>query len=424
MINFRTMVSLLAATFLLATGFGPGTVHSSAAQSQPSTWPLITSVAVNQTNGHVFVSMLISGQPGKAGVGRSWITELDGPQGRILRTIPVANDLMRVEVNDRTNRLFSLHGGLGPSSTDFVTTFEASTGKILRRTSCGTGPMLGSALAPKLGRLFLLTNGPRGLTLHELDATSGKHLREVVLPQMGPSVAVSESTGRLLVPAVGGVLVYDLHSLRSVASLPVQFAAYRVAFDESYSRVVVAGGKGFNTLYFFNAGNWRRVATLPIGKTSLSGLAFGDSSSKLFALSSSTSSNQGPTSDAKVTVIDRKTIHVVRTTSVGVDPTQALADVRTHRVFVLSGPHLADAKASTDFLLTIFDARSGAVVTTSRISSKVAGSSMVLDSKRGVLYLYGMGLDAQKQIVNRLAVVNTQSGAVVHSLTLPNTPTH
>lgn len=414
----RHNVILIPAALLLIMGsLVTGAQPGRAAGQQPTKFAIAQSVGVSETTGHVFVASMYIGDPKDSDYGKSWVTMLDARTSKVLKVVPVAPGALHVLVNDRTQRAFVVHGGYAPDSADSVTTLDTRTGKILARTPCGQGSLMGPALAIKSARLFFVINGPRGFVLHELDATTGKHLRQVTLSTNTPGISVAEQAGLLFVKGPSPVQVYDMRSLKRVALLPVQLGSPLVVPDEPHHRVLVIAGQGFQTLNVFDMRTWKRVATVPTSNGTVSGIAF--EQNMVFLLNGGTSRGQTPTSDGSVRVMDRTTYRVVRTLSVGTNAGQVLADARTHHLFVLSGPHLKSMGTTAGVpMLTTINTRTNSRLSESRIQ---VGSplTMSLDGQHGLLFIVVNGASLELANASHLITVNAGTGGIVRNVALP-----
>jgi len=86
-------------------------------------------MAVDRWTGRVFVTMPITGRPGR-------VSMLDPRSGRVLRTVTVGQDPYTITVAERTRRVVVTNIG-GHS----VSVLDARTARVLRSIDLGTAPL-------------------------------------------------------------------------------------------------------------------------------------------------------------------------------------------------------------------------------------------------------------------------------------------
>lgn len=394
------------------------TPKSDAATQAPTKITQSLAIAMSESTGHVFVLQSYVALTGNAGPQASWVKMLDARTSKFLRVVPVGTDGIRLLTNERTNRVFVIHGGYSPQSHTIVTTLDARTGTILRRTECGTGSVLGPVLAPRLNRLFLVTNGPQAFRLHELDAASGKHLREVAFVQT-PGVVLSERAGLLYAPGPA-VTVYNLHTLKQVARLSVQFASPSVTPDEANNRVLIVNGKGFDRLDVFSTKTWKHIASRPLGNGMIGSVVV--TTNTVFAVSGGLLKGQTPTSDGTVWSLDRQSYRILRQVQVGAQAGATTFDASTSHLFVASGNHVKGGITSgMAGLISTINTRTGARVAEAAIPSIVL-YQLELDRKDGLVYANAYGSLGTRHVRVDVVVVNAKTGAIMRTVDLGTGP--
>lgn len=159
-------------------------------------------VAVDAPSGRVYVANGTLTATGAIVPGT--VSVLDAVTGTILRTVTVGLTPEALVVSAPTRRVFVLNADSGT-----VSVLDARTGHRVRTTAVGQYP-LAAAVDTHDGQVVVLNAGPFDPLAHAydgtgsvsvLDATSGRLLHTVGLPQPPRAVAVDARTGHLFIAA-------------------------------------------------------------------------------------------------------------------------------------------------------------------------------------------------------------------------------
>lgn len=260
--------------------------------------PYPTGLAVDERSSRVFV---LNQEPRTTGLGR--VSTLDSRTGRVLGTVTVGRGARTLAVDESANRAFVLNAGLvDPRSVTryglgSVSVLDATTGRLLRTTPVGDGP-LELLVDERRGHVLVTTNSyPFGFfmpgvpQLHDavrvLSAHTGALLHTIVVPKgvvFGPrQLALDPTSGDLF--TLGGSDITSCRrvnvcvtridtttgAVRATFSPPIKsedsLEITTLALDPRAGRLLVhvSDGRGFNYLVVFATTTGRALMTTPLG---------------------------------------------------------------------------------------------------------------------------------------------------------------
>jgi len=294
-----------------------------------------------------------------------------------------------------------------------VTTLDTRTGRVVRTVIAGVNP-LAVAVDPSTQHTFVINNGGGG-SITMLDLRTGTVLQTLTYGNAAPQAAVvDEQAGHLFV-AMGAAQhyafrVYDTHSLRFLWSIPMTIhSAFphpfgpTLAVDSQAHRIFVASsgsrGPGSARIQTIDSMTGTRLHTEPIG-----------SDTAMLAVDSRA---------GRVLVIDRGglTLHLLdshtgtalHATLLSSHPTSIAVDEQAGHAFVT----LDNGSVS------MLETRTGQVQGLIAPGGYMAPVAVAVDARRSRAFV--TGLDAMGT-AGRLSVLDTRTGAILHTLALDLTP--
>lgn len=186
-------------------------------------------IAVDNATGRVFIPDYGNGvRDMTAPLGPGRVITLDARTGRVLRTTTVGVGPVAVAVDERSGRVFVLNHndryyGQQSNERGSVSVLDARTGLLLRTVAVGGSPSA-VAIDTRLGHAFVIVSD---MSVAMLDATSGALLKRYAI--FAPVyLAVDELAGRAVVYAGSGdrssshVIIVDERRGRIVANIVLQ----------------------------------------------------------------------------------------------------------------------------------------------------------------------------------------------------------
>lgn len=358
-----------------------------------------TSVVVARGSGHAFVITTDAGDAGH-------VSMIDTATGALLSTIPIGTGSypFAMAVDQRTERVFVVD-----SDSNRVRTIDAVSGAVLRSVAVGQspGPL---RVDEQSGHVFVVSTFDD--TVRMLDARSGRLLRTIALASAPSDAVVDGRTGRAFVSSYDGAIsAIDTHSGMLLFTRQIDTGISALAVDEQAGRIFVMGYGSFmgglfnsNTVATLDAASGRVLRSARVGLMP-SDLIVDQRSGRAFTLDESNNT---------VSMLDAHTGALVRAWPSGQPTTQSgqlSIDRRSNHLFFVAPNGV-----------TVFDARSGAMLRRSRLSPSHSSSlswidAAAVDEQSGRLFIAGDNGDAAW--VNEL---DTRSGVLVHTIPVGVSP--
>lgn len=218
----------------------------------------LAGLAVDARTGHVFA----------VDHNDAAVIMMDTRGGRVLRAIAVGSGPTDVVVDERTGRAFVVN-----ADSYSLSVIDTRDGALVRTLSLDPGPL---AVDERTGRVFMASDGGASYgNLYVLDAATGRLLRTAYTsPAASPTaLAVDQRSGRVFVAAGGGVSVLDAGSGTLLHGPdPGMEAAVGLAVDERAGRAFAIGQRAIATVPAAAAGTgltvwavalWQQIPWLP-----------------------------------------------------------------------------------------------------------------------------------------------------------------
>ena len=306
-------------------------------------------VAVDQQSGRAFVVTYKN----NAGQSASGVMVLDGRTGKILQRILVGRGPTAVAVDERTGRVFVSSqrtdrsgAPLGPGT---VSLLDGRNGRIAHSVDVPQYPFQ-IVVDARYRRVLVLSRAnqsPYRGRVSVLDARTGAVLRTVSLPMSVWAVSVDDRAARAFVAAYpynppfhGSISVLNLHSGALPRTIRLNYVPAIVTVDAAHGHVFVAGEQP--------------------------------------------DANGNPTGPGRVSMLDARSGALLRTITVGGDPSAMAIDTRAGRVFVASVGRVDPMRQDLPLergSISVLDARTGALLRT--VSVGVAPRAIVVDEQTG-----------------------------------------
>ena len=394
---------------------------------------------------------------------------LPGRTGPILAVTPVPAIPSLLVADESAGRLLAISqfgntlgpNGLTAQPNGSLQILDAATGTLLRTVAVGEWPSVAAADA-RTGQAFVLSAGVPGAAqtaasptdsnyLSMVDPVRGVILHTVALhpappgagnrssvhaPGAGAAVSafvsgafgaanavIVDSTRRLVYVESSDLLdgngqgpgvwliVLDADRAAVLRRLRLPTSAGAIGFDELQGHLLVSGYRG-NDLAIVDARSLQVLHDTPLG-TNARQIAVDGQTRRAFLVSEGATPN-GP---ATITTLDLTSGKALRSATIAPNPTQALTDPATSRIFALSvGPLGATPRSST---VTMLDARTGGIMRSIQVSPYALGAAA--DAARGRIYVTGMGSDPARGQGN-LSQIDARTGTLERMIDLGGAP--
>jgi len=301
--------------------------------------------AVSQS-GHIFV--LASSSGSMLMLSRS---------GRLLLRIAVGEATFALAVDNRTQHVFvaaaSGPDGTGTCGEGFVSTFDATSGRLLRtvptaptasanrkHTYCSFSLLNGPramALDTRAGRLFVVGRmdhapSPSKRLVSVVDTKTGGLLQSAALGQGASEVAVDELTGRAFVAGAAGVTIFDTKSGRPLHTVSIQGAS-GLAVAMQQGRVFVTS-TSHDDVYVLDAATGMRLHTVSFPFTPYAPTIIAVSDRQVFVDHGSLAPAMPGPPKGSISVLDGATGEISGHIALEGKPVAALADDKNRTLFV------------------------------------------------------------------------------------------
>lgn len=287
----------------------------------------------------------------------------DARSGGLLRTLSfsplAAND---IAIDPLTNRVF-----VASTLYNTVLTLDARSGALLR-TVRNAGDVL--TVDSQTGRVFafISNNGSTTNPVGVLDARSGALLRTVTVSQAPLQITVLPVTGQVAMTGSTALLLLDGRTGRVQRTLPVPVSYMPQIAGETVNRLLIAGlGPGIRGGQYLS-------------------------------------------------LLDRRTGHIVRTLLFGPGESQAILDAQHGHV-------IAVGESPSSGRLWLLDARSGATIQTATIAANPVAIAVVTRTQR--ILIASEGAANQNGVPvgpGSLTVLDAMSGRVLRTISLDPGP--
>lgn len=330
------------------TGFGSVSMLDAATGTVVRTVPVgqnPTSLGIDAPLNRVFVVNEGPLNHSGASLGAGSVSVLDAATGRLVQTIAAGHGPMKVAVDERNGHVFVSRQGrqdqfANPRGPGSVLMLDAATGAVLRTTALRQ-PSLTQALAidQRAGRV-LCAGG------EVLDAQTGALLAAVV-PRTPNGVAydvlaVDSSISHAIAGALAGYMVADYtlavlgtrtgHILHSAPVAGVLAnGLIGIAIDESGHRAFVETGATLNVV---DACTGRIMRQLPLGQVPFGGAVAYDAATRRLFVVVTAMGPAGSYARSSVFVIDSGRVTVLRRIPLGHGPAAIAVDDQLSRVYV------------------------------------------------------------------------------------------
>lgn len=350
------------------------------------------------------------------------VSVLDTVTGALIRTVTVGTGFAWLTVDRPAGRAYLSNGG-----DDTITTFDARRGTLLHQVTDDAANVRGLAVDERSGHVFV---GHLGPTLTMLDARHGTILRHIPICNGSFAVVVSQHTGHVFAKCNDGTTtMLDARTgqiLHTTQTLNQLWGGAVV--DEPTDRVFEYSWD-MGQIDVLDARTGRHLRTLPFGGD----VAVDEQSGRAFVAPVPPGGPSGPLPRSEVVALDGWTGRVLRRVPVAAHPQTSAVDPLTGQVVVVSaGPVDAQGQPRGDGVLSVLDGRTLALLRT--VPMGLNPTSVAVDARaRRVLVGTETGDPYNTTIAGTVTTSPPEDGwhrlkrrvlAAVHHLLPPWSPLH
>lgn len=310
-------------------------------------------IAIDQHTHRAFISIAgcLEGHGGSVSV-------VDTRKGTLLRTTMWGVCPGAIAIDERTSRAFVIDAGLNATGRT-IGVFDTQSGALLRTVQVNNAPAA-VAVDEQDGRVFVTYQSSHTITI--LDARTGHVLRSNTIGISPTTIAVDGKARRVFVTAPLGRTIAVLSAttgriVRRVATSPGLLSPPLI--DVQLGRVFVTNQAidrhgnpvGSSKVYVLNARSGAILGSLKLG-LGASPVAVDRRTGCIIVLMPplAASASQGPSGSA-ISLLDRTTKRVIRTTPIGPDVEAVAVDKQRDRILITTSSGVTALDMSTGTIL-------------------------------------------------------------------------